>query len=406
MRKAFHETWRSHLACLLLGLLLIGLFFSRALSSISVILLAATALVHGRWKETVAQTLRSRWMLGVILIWLIPFISGLWSDDWTEWLYIIRIKLPFLFFPFVFCGPWRFERSAVRWLVMLFLGLCLGGVIWSMAQYIPDKEAIQASYLRSKTIPTPMENDHIRFSFMVAAAVFLCAYIIEKQKRLFFNVILIPLALVFIVYLHILSARTGLVVLYLGLLVLLIHWLRRRKELLLPGLALLIALPVAAYLIFPTLKNRLLYFRYDVQYILRGEYLPGANDGGRAQSMKAGWEILQQHPVSGVGAGDIRAATTAWYDAQQPVIAASDRLYPSSEWLVYGDTAGIAGLLIFTWVMLLPVSLKLKDGVYFHVIQLGAVVCFIADAFIEGQNGILVYCFLLFGWYQWLRQAR
>ena len=59
--------------------------------------------------------------------------------------------------------------------------------------------------------------------------------------------------------------------------------------------------------------------------------------------MKTQYQVLE--------AGDVLTETKKWYHEHYPEMLESDMLYPSSEWLVYGEPAGWPGLMIFSIVI-------------------------------------------------------
>jgi hypothetical protein len=64
---------------------IIGFLFSRALLSISTILLCANGFLWGGLKEKWNAFKRQPFLIGLTLLFIIPFLSGLWSKDLNEW---------------------------------------------------------------------------------------------------------------------------------------------------------------------------------------------------------------------------------------------------------------------------------------------------------------------------------
>jgi hypothetical protein len=157
----------------------------------------------------------------------------------------------------------------------------------------------------------------------------------------------------------------------------------------------LLLLPLAAWLLLPTFRNRIAYILYDLSFIKKQAYLPGGNDGNRVQSFKAGWHILRTNPL-GVGAGDVQDNVNAWYTENVPGMLDSDKLLPSSEWLVYGAAAGWPGLILFTLGMLLPLMLPVpKHRLAWMTLNSIAALSFLFDIGLEVQFGVFVYVFLI-----------
>lgn len=332
----------------------------------------------------------------------IPLVSGLWSSDLATWVNVVRIKLPLLFLPLAVAGRWTFTQKQWAWLVTIFLAAVFGGSVWGLVDYAQHATQLHESYLRAKTIRTPLEDDHVRFSWLAAVAVILCLLLTQIHRLLRTKILLLLLSLFFVVYLHVLSARTGLLSLYLFLVLfagsLLLKKQRRGRSLAVA--AALIALPLLAYFFLPTFRARLRYNLYDLSFVQKQEYLPGSSDGARAASLKAGWQVLRQNPF-GAGAGDVMHEADKWYAAHLPQVLPSDKLYPSSEWLVYGAFAGWPGVLLFSAVMLLPFFVRTKQRIFWIGFHATAAASFLFDVGLEVQYGVFLYAFLACFWWKW-----
>jgi O-antigen ligase len=382
--------------------MMVTLFVSRAALSISIIFFLGAALLHKNIGVQLRNFFKTPWLLGMAALFVLPFLSGLWSTDLNEWRDLVRIKLPLLLLPIAFAGTW--QLTAGQWLAaaLVFILIVLGGTVWSFEKYWMDQQATSESYLRAKVFQTPLQNDHVRFSWLVAVAALLCVWLVENiQHRLKWIALLTGVWLA--IYLHVLAARTGLFSLYLMLLCYAVWKLFKVKnKALVAGVGLVVlALPVLAWLFLPTFQNRIKYFRYDYSFIRNGTYLPGGNDGNRMLSYRAGWHVLKTHPF-GAGAGDVFTETNNWYNAHVPNMLESDKLYPSSEWLLYGGSAGWVGVVLFTAAMLLPFRYPPSAHLFYWYSLCGTAACsFLFDIGLEVQYGVFTYAFLLLWWWKW-----
>jgi O-antigen ligase len=270
--------------------------------------------------------------------------------------------------------------------------------------YLLNSSSIIESYLRAKTLPTPLNDDHVRFSWVVVIAVVLSLRQSLEAIRTVTKFIYALLAVFFILYLHLLSARTGLLMLYVFLLFFIVFIIRRyspRK--IIPAILLLIIVVATCWLTFPTLQNRLRYNRYDFSFIQKGHINPGTSDANRAISLQAGWDILKNNPF-GVGAGDVNTAVDQWYRQNHPGIADASKLYPSSEWLVYGNFMGWPAVLAFTIIIIIPIFTSVfRSRFYWFCLNVIAICAFILETSLEIQFGIFIYCFTLLWWWKWFR---
>src|SRR4029078_13717642 len=87
--------------------------------------------------------------------------------------------------------------------------------LWQYAQNIND---INAAYLKAYTIETPLGNDHVRFSLLVVIAIFTIIFLLAENGKNFKKItknLLFTLAIINIIYLHVLAVRTGVICFYL-----------------------------------------------------------------------------------------------------------------------------------------------------------------------------------------------
>lgn len=383
-------------------IMLVCLFISRALLSASVILFLSLTILHKNILLQLKKFLKTPLLISISLLIFIPLISGLWSEDHGEWINVVKIKLPFLFLPLAFAGDWKLSDKQWKDIAYIFISLILISCSWSFWQYFSDIKAINESYLKAKTIPTLLYNDHVRFSWLVCIAVMVNVYLIyASNKKKESLLLIIPLAFM-VIYLHILAARTGLISLYFFFFCFFIFLLFQKKKYSIFLLITIAAAAWASWQFFPTLQNRFRYVRYDLSLAKDG-ITPGTSDANRLISLKAGWLILQHNPF-GVGAGDVRNEANKWYDKNFPDITTTDKLYPSSEWMVYGDMAGWPAVLLFTFAIGFPLFVKMERHHFFWImlIVVSIIVCLL-ETTLETQFGVFIYCFTILWWWKWFR---
>ncbi len=399
---------RSHLLFILVTGMLAGLFISRAVLSACEIAFVVVSLFHRDIKKQVRVFFSTPLLWSMSLLFFIPLLSGWWSADRERWLYIIQVKLPLLFLPLGFAGPFRFSKKQWEWLGWIFTGIIFLASVWTMIRYIPDRIRIDESYLKAKAILTPLENDHVRFSWLVSAAVLLSGwmgYTTGREKRWLRTVLWLTAAWL-MVFLHIMAARTGLFSLYIMFL-LTTGWLITRKgnwryALLLP--VVLILLPVTAYHTFPSFQNRVRFIQYDLGYFREAHYLQGATDALRVISIKAGWELMRQEPLTGTGFGDIASESVKWYDRHYPGMAASDKIIPGSQWVLYGAGSGIGGLLVFIFCMLVPFFTASRNRLLWWSLNATLALSLLFDIGLEVQFGVFIHAFMVLWWWKWMNK--
>jgi O-antigen ligase len=406
MRISTPNNTRSGLISASVLIMLACLFISRAALSISMILFFVLTIVNKRPIHQLNMLIKDPVLLVMSFLFIIPFVSALWSKNINNWEDIIRIKLPLILFPVAFAGSWQLTTKQWQKTGSLFLILIFAGCCWSLIQYLENTSAFNDAYLKAKTINTPLENDHVRFSWLIVVGIVYCFIQIERATIKPVRILFIFIILFFITYLHILAARTGIFCLYIFLFLYLIRALVKKATVRtwIIIISTVIIVPLLSWFTLPTFQNRIKYFLYDISFVRNNSYLPGSNDGARFISIRAGWHVIQKHPF-GAGAGDIRAEMENWYPQHVPNIINTDKFYPCSEWIMYGGFAGWPGMILFTMIMLILVFYKTKTNhFYWIVLNSIAAFSFVFDIGLENQFGVFIYSFIILWWYKWLNQ--
>lgn len=406
MMNKLQNEWRSPIIFILFILMIGALFLSRALLSVSMTGFVLFSFFHTSVRTQLLRYRYSPLLWGMSLLFLMPFVSGIWSEYEGQWLDIIRIKLPLLLLPLAFASPFTFSEKQWTALAYIFIANVAVAVGWTLYEYLPNAELINESYLRAKTMTTPLQNDHVRFSWIVAVATLLCGWICwqrRNQRDLVFA-LLVVIALYFVFFLHLLAARTGLFSFYLMLLLLAAGLILFKAKWLIATIVLLVVvlLPLAAYLMIPSFSNRVKYSRYEFDFFKHSAYLPGSNDAMRVVSLKTGFVLLQQDPIIGKGFGDIAPAMKLQYEKDYPGMQERDKILPASEWLMYGIGCGWPGLALFTIILGIPFAGKARHPVAWYLLNAIAAFSFLFDIGLEVQYGVFAYSFIVLWWWKWM----
>lgn len=384
-------------------------FLPRAFLSGTMICFIVVSVFHSQIKQQLVTFIGHPILWSMTLLFLLPLLSGLWSQDRQEWLTTIRVKLPLLLLPLAFASPFRFSKKDWHRLALVFVLLLLAATGWSMAQYLDEMNIVHEGYLRSNLLRTPLQNDHVRFSWAVHAAVLFAGYLFwqNRHQSKTISVLMAVAGIWLVLYLHILAARTGLLCFYISLFILYI-WLLLKKTTRKYALLLLFfaaALLMLAYQLLPTFQNRVKYFFYDLPYFSKAHYLENTNDAVRVISWKAGWQVMQDHPLTGTGFGDVKQKTHEWYGRHYPQMSDSDKILPACQWLMYGAGLGWLGFIIVILITCLPITVKnILYKLPWYMLFASVIVLLVFDAALEIQFGVFLYSLLLLWWWKWMQQ--
>lgn len=168
--------------CWTVILLLLAFFISRA--ALSVIAAAMILLLLKRNFDK--QIIKQFFIASLFIVAPVAF-SGLWSSDTNEWwqLFINKLLLITIGSGLLSLQPSFKQIKIIIWALTALVLLASG---WSIWQYIADKDAIEKSYLVAKVMPVWLDDDHIRFSWLIVLTMLLMCWqlnISPKSKRHF-----------------------------------------------------------------------------------------------------------------------------------------------------------------------------------------------------------------------------
>jgi len=378
--------------------MLIGFFVSRAMLSMSMMLFGLNGLlgIHPkRW-------LREKWwLLGVYWVGFY-LLSGLWSHDMDYWYTRCEVKLPILLLPLAFAFTASFSTQQLRLFTLFLNAVLLYGVGYSLSFLVIDPEFYIKGYDYSNVLPTLPKDDHIVFSLSMAIAVAWNVYFFPFLKRSRKILLVVP-TIIFIVMLHVLAARTGLVCLYLFALGWGVYSAFRKSGRIL-GLTLLVGCVAGAFLgvkYVPTLQNRLDHFKYTILMFQEGNMSGDYSDIGRYMSYDLALKLIDRHPWQGVGAGNMLDSMKGAYDVWYPHVPEKQRLLPHNQFLSVALAGGLPAMLFFiAWVFYPLFEIKrTREGFFFAILWLMVMVPLMVEPVLEIQFGVFVYLFFLL----WMR---
>ncbi len=382
------------MACVLI---FIGFTCSRALVTIGMVVLLAAPLLLQSPKVLLQYFKRPQlWILS--LYFFIVLLSGLYSEDKADWLKWVRIKLPYLVLPVAFAGLKRLNSRSFTLILYSFILIFFTSTLVILFRYYSNYTTITESFLRGSALDIPFS--HIRYSLMLCFS-FFCGIYLLQQKLYLFNprekYLQLFLSGFAFVALHILSVRSGLLALYIGLLYLAARFIISEKKFIvgMAIIALSVSVPIAAYFFVPSLHNKISYMWYDVGEYKKGE-INDNSDAMRLASMKIGLRIWQQHPMLGCGAGDLQAECAAIYQRDYPSVSLQNYRLPHNQYIWVLATTGTIGLLLFLIAFFLP---PVITGLYRHwlavVFLLSLFSSFFSEHSLEEQMGTGFYLIFL-----------
>jgi O-antigen ligase len=397
---AFHE-WLSGISSILMS---IGMVCSRLLLSLGMILLFINALHPQRVKYHWNQFRSSNFAIFSLFFFVAYALSILWSGDKSDWIGIIQNKLPFLFFPF---GLISLPLRNRQWFNLVTAGLLLsllGGVCYSFYFLFLYPQI----YTSGSHIPSPMEGDYIRFTLVLVLAMIFVVYLFRNQLALGitkpFRALLVFWAVMALAYICIQAAKTGVISFSIFYCFFVIHYgIKQRKYLKALGL---LGLGIVGFLAcskLPAFSNQLNNVTYEHK-IMETADTAGFNKSSsfvpRINSYKAAATVILNHPVIGVGAGDVMHAMDKAYDEKYPNLKTATKIIPHNVYLCSMLAIGIPLTLLTLVFLVFSPLLQKRHRTNIYFLTTWAILFFgmMIEPMLEVQFGIFVFLFFLYFW--------
>jgi O-antigen ligase len=392
----------------IVGCLLICLGFplfevSPAFLSIGTVI-CALAVFEGRVIENLKKFITPPALLFLVL-WLWLLASGIYSDDIGRWSDRVSRKLSLVLLPLGMVSVTTLTKKQVWLIFFVFNCVITFFAVASAINYFQNFEAINASMIESKSVPVwPIKKgiSHIYFgvltSFCIVNSVFFSLN--EKTKVLFAKdrIVMGSLALLNIIIIHMLSARTGLVAVYGGLGILVLHWVwrHRKKKVVWLLLVALPLLPVAAYYTVPSFQNKIKNSVRDIEINRDGGDINHRSFSMRLEAWKMGINLIQQNPVIGVGAGDLDDEMQAEYNRTNSVLWQENRVMPHNQFIENAVQMGIPYSLFLLIVIFFPLIKWRKTSplLWACAFMFFFAMCF--ESILERQIGVVLFPFVYF----------
>lgn len=334
--------------------------------------------------------------LTVTIFFFLILITGIYSSDMKYLLERLRIKLPFLLLPFAFASMPRLKEKEYLSIFYFYLILLFGSAILVGFGYWQDYETITDNLGKGQPIPTPV--NHIRYSLMMAFSIVGGIVLYFRNfywKWAWEKWLILGITGFLFFFIHVLSVRSGILVLYASLLFLSLRFAFLQKKYLL-GIApviVLLCIPILAYQSIEGFKQKVDYTIWDWQQYYYDLPLR-SSDASRLISFKVGLEICQKEKWLGVGAGDLRQEVHQIYDERFPEV--TDKKMPHNQFISVCAGIGIIGLAIFILVFFFPLFYKkIKPDALFITLHLIIFASFFTENTIENSVGVGFYVFFL-----------
>jgi O-antigen ligase len=334
-------------------------------------------------------------LIPMMCYFLAYLVSMLWTENRTVgWVEVGQIAWFFLIPMACLCTDFRqISKRMVRAMLWLFV-LSMTLLFW----YLLVKAVIgicQSSThsLMSGLIVFP-EFMHHGYSalYVMAGLTFLYTELIQKEKLSgILRALLVFCASCLVLFLFFVNSRAGILCLIMLALVCGLHicLIQRKLRQGVMAIVAILALVTVVHFALPEQYRRLSKTTTEIA--------EGETSDARFRIMESAWEVVKEHPLLGVGAGDRMESLVPYYGTLDDVYC------PHNQFLDAWLATGVFGMLILWVMLLLPMVVAwLKHQFFPFMVNLILLVNLLVESMFERQMGVVfaaviyVYYVLLF----------
>ena len=334
----------------------IGLYYSRALTSIFDVSIFALGLFAMIWRADWKKRLWNRHTIPFILIFVIYVLSMLMSTDKSEGLHRLKTNNYYVLIPLGISMLQPFSKKLIQEIIATFVFISTCSALIVLLDYAFNFSQYSEAYKVGKTIETPIL--HIRYAYFMCLATLMGFALMLEGKLLqpIVKKLIAICTIILFIFIHILAVRTGIVSCYIGLFVFLIV---RSKDFIRPlysiatGLALVVVLVLAVKYV-PSLKNKWQYTRYDIARYFNDDQTYLLSDNLRFISIKNGLILFDENPLFGTGIGDLDKECQRLYAKSHPDVPIELQSPPVTQYFYTLTAFGLIGAIAFFGLLLYP----------------------------------------------------
>lgn len=309
-----------------------------------------------------------------------------------------------MFFPLLIIAFSKLNEKIRLWFVLVFLYAMYLPAVVSVYNYTINKTLFDALILESKPLPIEFGYGiyHIQFSVLLAISVVLGAYYLLSFRKNLLHYVLLFLTISNAIMIHVLSARTGLLSMYLGLAIIFVLFIKgfplKTKAI---GIVIVLLLPVLFVFSSSSLRNRMQNTLKDLEVTTQQK---DPNDHSFAMRIAA-WQnaadVIKKHPLLGVGIGDVEHELKTNFKNFNPIVVEKNRKNPHNQFLETMVESGfLNGILLLFFAIYLVFYVKNKRQLL--LLSALAAVLFSASFFeslLERQATVVAFSLVLaFAW--------
>jgi O-antigen ligase len=318
---------------------------------------------------------------------------GCWQHPFekSNYDYLLSLSMyPIAAFSVKALNPQFFQNSGFKiWTVATIIGIA-----YPLFNYFGHIVSFNEAYGMGKSLPTFMDTDHVRFGIFLCAG-FLMILLYGNKEKPIYKWLMGGMAFVILF----LAVRTAWILLLIICIAYAIEQIRLptsiKKSFGIKHLVSALAIVMIAFLLFPTIRQKLAYTVYDWQQYQPGRYDSNYSDAARRAVNFSAWQSVKQPGGSNTGWANIPAVLEIQFSKIYPGTHLNYG-WPFNQYLFWWMGSGWWGMLAFSGWLLFPVYWGWKH----HQIglvgwTLAIAVSCLVESTLQLQYGIWLHAWLI-----------
>lgn len=369
-----------------ISLIFLSLFIKgHAVESISIIGFTGICVFLFFKKET--DLSRDSFYWSWFLYYFILVVSGIWASDCVLFFEKIRIKSAMIALPFCFLVIPSLNEKQFIFISKFLTCLCILSLLYVGINFFLNKELFLKELLQGHPIPVPFRS-HIRYSILLNFCLLISIYQMDCFRTLNLKkdcYLWASISLFLFSSIQFLAVKIGILISVLVILGFIFYKILSKK-LYLKGLSLFVFLIISIFIIsiyVPTVKNKLAYFRYDIERFYSNEHR-NYSDGERIESILKGINVIKEHPWIGVGEGNV-----ARFMGLENI---SNVKLPHNQFVISWAQNGVLGIISLCLIFLINIVKSIKTRNWMAMTySLAMIMAFSVEPMLETQLGVAIF---------------
>ena len=355
-------------------------------------------ILEGDFKKKFIKISINKYTMLFIGYYLIYLIGLTYSKNIKFGIFDLGIKSSILIFPIIFSSlniknSFKFNiNNYLKWFIYGCITASIICLTNATFQYMKDGYYMNYYY----TYLSILTHPSYFAMYLTFAISIIILFLINVKLSIKIRIAYYFLILFFTIMLFLLSSKSGLVTLVIIFLITFLYIMIIKKKYL-AGAGLLGIMGIGFFimlLIFPYSIKRILVTKDAIKNKTYSNSQVEEGTGNRIQIWKISMEIIKEHPITGVGTGDVKDELLKKYKEKNFTYAYERKFNAHSQYIQTWIATGLTGFIILLMVLFLPLIQAIKKANLLYIFFLSIIIFNITvESMFEVQAGVVFYGF-------------